>query len=101
MSEETEVVANPLEDLVQAAMDKNFTTANELFTDLMQSKVTDALDQEKIAVANQIYNGIEPEEDDIELSDEELEDALEDDEEEVEEWPDNPLEGSDDLDVEN
>jgi hypothetical protein len=91
VSEETEVVANPLEDLVQAAMDKNYTVANELFTDLMQSKVGDALEQQKIAVAGQIFNGEEPEED-IELSDEELEDALEDDEEE---WPDNPLEGSD------
>ena len=94
MSEETEVVANPLEDLVQAAMDKNYTVANELFTDLMQSKVGDALDQEKIGIAGQIFNGEEPEED-IELSDEEIEDALEDDDEEVEEWPDNPLEGSD------
>ena len=90
MSEETEVVANPIEDLIQAAMDKNYTVANELFTDLMQSKVSDALDQEKIGIAGQIFNGENPEEDDIELSDEELEDALEDDDDE---WPDNPLEG--------
>lgn len=98
MSEET---TNPIEDLVQAALDQNYTAAADIFGNVMGEKMSTALEQEKIAVAGQIYNGEEPEED-IELSDEELEDALEDDDEETEEeWPDNPLEGQNTLEVEN
>jgi hypothetical protein len=37
--------------------------------------MNDALESEKIAVADTIFNGVEPE-DDIELSDEEIEDEL-------------------------
>lgn len=50
MSEETQ-------DLVQAAIDQNFNKANEVFSDMMAQKVSDALDQQKIAIANRIYNG--------------------------------------------
>ena len=76
MSEET---VNPIEDLVQAALDQNFNAAADIFGDVMGEKMSDALEQEKIAVANRIYNGEEPEEDidfdeeDLELDDEDLE----------------------------
>ncbi len=69
MSEETEVATNPIEDLVQAAMNQDYTSANEIFNDMMSNKVSDALDQEKIAIANQLYNGGEPEDDDFEVDD--------------------------------
>ena len=66
---ENEVETNPINDLVQAAMNQDYTTANEIFNDMMSDKVSDALDQEKIAIANQLYNGGEPEDDDYEVDD--------------------------------
>ena len=66
---ENEVETNPINDLVQAAMNQDYTTANEIFNDMMSNKVSDALDQEKIAIANQLYNGGEPEDDDYEVYD--------------------------------
>ena len=64
---ENEVETNPINDLVQAAMNQDYTTANEIFNDMMSDKVSDALDQEKISIANQLYNGGEPEDDDYEV----------------------------------
>lgn len=83
-------MSNPIEDLVQAATTKNYTAANDIFSELMGEKITDALDQEKVNVASQIYNGEEPEEEiddeDLEIDDEDLEDeSFEEDELEDEE----------------
>ena len=93
--EETEVQTNPIEDLIQAATSQDYTAASDIFSAIMGEKMSNALEQEKIAVAGQIYNGEEPDEeielDDVMTDDEDLEDI--DDDEEVEEWPDNPLEG--------
>ena len=66
---ENEVETNPINDLVQAAMNQDYTTANEIFNDMMSDKVSDALDQEKISIANQLYNGGQPEDDDYEVDD--------------------------------
>lgn len=87
MSEE----ANPFADLVQHALDQDYNNANKIFGDLMSARVNDALDQEKIRLADQIYNGAElsdDDEDDI-MGDEdddqlELELPAEDDDEEQE-----------------
>ena len=89
MSEETEVVTNPIEDLIQSATTQDFSAASDIFNDIMSSKMADALEQQKIAVANRIYNGVEPEDEeisdeDLELDDEDLElddeDLINDDE---------------------
>ena len=92
MSEETmenEVETNPLQDMIQHAIDQNFNKANDVFNDMMTVKMTDLLDQEKIALADQLYNGVEPDEDDqleLDLEDEEDElDEQDDDEEDEEE----------------
>lgn len=76
MSEE--VQTNPLEDLVQNALDQDFNKANQIFGDLMGTKISDALDAEKIKLADQLYNGVEAEE---EPDEEQLELDLEDEEE--------------------
>lgn len=73
----SEVETNPVEDLVQAATSSDYNTASEIFNDLIGQKMQDALEQEKIAVANQIYNGVDPvdyesDEDDIEITDDDL-----------------------------
>ena len=87
-------MSEEIQDLVQAALDQNFNKANEVFSDLMGAKVSDVLDQQKIAMADQIFNGVEPEEDnhdedidpedDLDLSDEEIDQIELDDDEEVE-----------------
>lgn len=78
----TDVQTNPLEDLVQHALDQDYNKANQIFGDLMGTKITDVLDQEKIRLADQIYNGMD--EDEGEEDDDQLELDLEDDETESE-----------------
>ena len=96
---EPEVEVNPMQTFVDDILAKNFAGAQTTFNDLLGDKLNDALDQEKISMAQQVYNGEEPDEDQLELelddeqSEEEYEDDLEDgaeeytsetDEEEVE-----------------
>lgn len=77
MSETETVELSPTENLVNALEVGNFTSAEELFNTLMHDKVQDALDAEKVSVAGQIFNGVESE--DLEVTDEEIEAALESD----------------------
>jgi len=46
-------------ELVQQALDQDYNGANKIFGDLMGNKINDALEQEKVRLANSIYNGIE------------------------------------------
>lgn len=48
-------------DLIKNALDQDFNKANDIFGEIMGTKVNDMLDQEKIRLSDQIYNGIEPE----------------------------------------
>ena len=66
-----------IEQLIQQAADKDYASANATFVDIMNQKLADTLEQEKIRVSSQIYNGMESEEDE-----EQLELDLEDDESE-------------------
>lgn len=68
---------SPVQDLIQYAMDQDFTKAGKAFGDVMTIKMTDLLDQEKIRIADQMYNGVEDEED------EQLDLDLDGDDEEV------------------
>ena len=56
---------NPLVDLVKSSLDKDYNKANEIFNDVMTVKLTDVLDQAKVKLAGQIYNG-DPEDEEIE-----------------------------------
>lgn len=94
-----EVETSPAHDLIQAALDQNYTAATEIFNNQIQQKMFAALEQEKINIASRIYNDAEEDdyeadedevdqqddadyEEDVELSDEEIEEIdLEDDEE--------------------
>lgn len=76
-----------IQDMIQHAMDNEYTKANNVFNDLMTVKLNDLLDQEEIRLADTIYNGVDDEEDDpdqLEL-DLETEDESESDEETDEE----------------
>jgi hypothetical protein len=86
MAEEFEVAEeNPISKMIDYISHSEYTKANQVFNELLGQRVSDSLDQEKIAVAQSIYSD-EEDEDEDEYTDEELEDALEDvDDEESEE----------------
>lgn len=80
---EPEVEVNPMQTFVDDILQKNFAGAQSTFNDLLGDKLNDALDAEKVALAQQVYNGAEsPDEEQMELDledgDEEYEDDLDD-----------------------
>ena len=82
MSEvEQEVVTNPIEELIDAIAGQNFNQAKTHFDDVLADKMHDALEAEKVSVAQDIYS--DDEVDEIEVPLDQLEDEL--DEEEIEE----------------
>jgi hypothetical protein len=90
MAEDIEVEENPISRMVDYITHSEYTKANDLMNQIMTQRVSDSLDQEKIAIAQSIYSDedeYEEYEDDDEISDEDLEDladeyAEEEDEEE-------------------
>ena len=89
MTEEVQTEQNPLSDMIDYITQSEFEKANAIWNDAIGQRVVDALDQEKIAVAQAMYTidnedlddetmGIDDEDDDFEVSDEDLEDALAD-----------------------
>jgi len=79
---EPEAEVNPMQTFVDDILTKNFSGAQTTFNDMLGTKLSDALDAEKVALAQQVYNGEEPDEDQLELDleddDAEYEDDLED-----------------------
>jgi hypothetical protein len=72
-----------IEDLIASSTEQDFVSSDKIFGELMQGKIDAAIEQEKIRVAGQIYNGLEPEdmeqlELDLEDEEEQLEMELED-----------------------
>ena len=72
-----------IEDLVRHSLDQDYNKANKVFGDLMSDKLNTVLDQAKMKIAGQIYNGDPEDEEEIEIDDEAEEDT-ENKEEEVE-----------------
>jgi hypothetical protein len=70
------VEENPTMDFVNALQSGNFTNAEELFNDLLGDKVQQSLDAEKVSVADQMFNGVEPVELETDMDDEEVDDVL-------------------------
>jgi hypothetical protein len=81
-------------DMIQHALDQDFNKANEVFGEVMSVKMDDLLDQEKVALAAQVYNGVEPEDDDYDVGDDDVDqqdDAdFEEDDEDVD-WSEEEL----------
>ena len=68
-----------IEDFIDAVQMQDFTNASPMFKELMAGKLGDALDQQKIGIANEVFNSGDDEDDDDEfeeLSDEEIDDIL-------------------------
>ena len=78
-----EMMMSDVKDLIQHALDQDYNNASKAFGSIMQIKMSDLLDQEQIKLADQVYNGADPDEaDDSQL---ELDLEAEDDDEEAEE----------------
>ena len=71
-------------------MEKDYNNANKTFGEVMTIKMSDLLDQEKIRMADQVYNDAEEEseEDEEILDDESEEEEFEDESEEDDELED-------------
>ena len=87
--------------LIQNVTDGDNVQASSIFDQLMGAKVNDALEAEKVKMADVIFNGAE--EDDPEIEDEDLEDVEEEesDEEETEEDDDEEEELEDEAEEES
>ena len=79
-----------IEDLINTVTTQDFSKAGPTFAEIMQGKMADALEQEKISVADQVFNNAAPEDQDIsdeeaaeidDVSDEEIDDAIDETEE--------------------
>ena len=74
---EPEAEVNPMQTFVDDILTKNFAGAQTTFNDMLGTKLSDALDAEKVSMAQQVYNGAEPDEDQLEMD---LEDEVEEEE---------------------
>ena len=81
MSEVPESGPVSVDDVLQAIQQKNLAQAKAHFTDIMGVKINDALENEKVRMANQVYNPQSEEE--VEEPEEDIED-LDDETDEVE-----------------
>ena len=93
-----------IEDMIQFVMDDNFNKANDIFKNAIDDKVSDALDQEKIGLAADIFNGgrvVQPEGE--KLEGDEIVVSSEEDEEDDEDFEitDEDLENIDFDDIED
>ena len=90
MSEEKQMPDNvdTIEDLVKHSLAQDYNKANEVFGNVMTTKLADVLDQTKVKLAGQIYNGDPEDEEDVE-DEEDIENEEEvEGEEEIEETDD-------------
>ena len=87
MSEEKQMPDNvdTIEDLVKHSLAQDYNKANEVFGNVMTTKLADVLDQTKMKLAGQIYNGDPEDEEDIENEEEvEGEEETEETDDEIE-----------------
>ena len=70
-------MSDAVKDMIQNALDQDYNNANRAFGDVMTIKLNDLLDQEKIRLSDQIYNGVEEDDREIDPEEEQLEFDLE------------------------
>ena len=74
---EAEVEVDPISELIGSIEAKDYVSANSTFNDILGQRLQDALEAEKVAIADTLYNDTPPDTTD-EISDEELIDTEED-----------------------
>ena len=65
-SDKTEVELDPIEAMISSIEDKDFVNSSNIFNDLVANKLSDAIDNKRIELANRLYNNA-PEEVDAEV----------------------------------
>ena len=65
-SDELEVELDPIEAMISSIEDKDFVNSSNIFNDLVANKLSDAIDNKRIELANRLYNNA-PEEVDTEV----------------------------------
>ena len=74
---EAEVEVDPISELIGSIEAKHYVAASNTFNDILGQRLQDALETEKVALADTLYNDTPPDTTD-EISDEEIEDTEED-----------------------
>jgi len=82
MTDELEVTGSPMENqdimtMIDFTDKGEYTKATEIFNDQLMQRMDDALSQTKIAMADKMFNGVDPDDE------EQLEMDLDDEDEEV------------------
>lgn len=72
MTEEIEATGGPMANqdimtMIDFTAASEYTKATEIFNDMLMQRVDDALEQEKIGLANTTFNGVDSEEEQLEL----------------------------------
>lgn len=65
-----------VDDVLKAIQNKNLAQARSHFDDVMGIKINDALENEKVRIANSVFNGVEEEPEEVEDESEETEDEV-------------------------
>ena len=74
---EAEAEVDPISELIGSIEAKDYVAANNTFNDILGQRLQDALETEKVAIADTLYNDTPPDTTD-EISDEDIEDTEED-----------------------
>ena len=74
---EAEAEVDPISELIGSIEAKDYVTANSTFNDILGQRLQNALEDEKVAIADTLYNNT-PQDTTDEISDEEIEDTEED-----------------------
>jgi len=75
--EEAEVEVDPISELIGSIEAKDYVAANNTFNDILGQRLQDAMETEKVAIADTLYNDT-PQDTTDEISDEDIEDTEED-----------------------
>ena len=74
---EAEVEVDPISELIGSIEAKDYVAASNTFNDILGERLQDALETEKVAIADTLYNDTPPDTTD-EISDEDIQDTEED-----------------------
>ena len=77
MEAEAEVQVDPISELIGSIEAKDYVAASNTFNDILGQRLQDALETEKVAIADTLYNDTPPDTTD-EISDEDIQDTEED-----------------------
>lgn len=72
-------IMEEIETLIQQSSEQDFNAANQTFAQIMADKMETALDQERVKISATIYNDVDPEQLELDLGDDDAEEAADED----------------------